>query len=306
VAEYHRSSAGFARAIRVLGGGFGRGAKPPSEFSRRGFLVTASAALGLAAAGGPPAWGRSGSEPPETDPEARASLEPLHLPVLRVPAFTRNGAKVPLSVEMSHPMEPDHFVSSLHIVNARDPVPSKGVFHFSPLNGQVYLACQIRVDHGSSELSVTAACPRHGRWRASRRITIPEGAGGCAGTAPPPGASTADEIRPPAIRIPQLIADGRIVPNQIIDVQIKTKHPSRTGLVVRDGRFVPASDPLYLDTVAVFYDGEAVCRFALTSALSDNPLIGFRLLARAEGLLAAVLTNNRGQRFEATHPIRFA
>jgi hypothetical protein len=102
------------------------------------------------------------------------------------------------------------------------------------------------------------------------------------------------------------VADGRIVPNQIIDVQLKTKHPSRTGLVVRDGTFVPASDPLYLETVEVFYDREPVCRFALTSALSDNPLIAFRLRARAEGLLGAVLTNNRGQRFEATHPIRFS
>jgi sulfur-oxidizing protein SoxY len=276
------------------------------EPPRRSFLVTASAALGLAAAGaGPRAWGRSASEPVEGDPEASSSLERVHRPVLRLPAFTRNGAKVPLAVEMSHPMEPDHFVSSLHIVNARDPVPSKGVFHFSPLNGQLYLACQIRVDQGSSELSVTAACPRHGRWRASRRLAIPEGAGGCAGTAPPPGA-TADEIRPPAIRIPQLVADGRIVPDQIIDVQLKTKHPSRTGLVVRDGAFVAASDPLYLDSVEVFYDGEPVCRFALTSALSDDPLIAFRLRARAEGLLAARLTNNRGQRFEATHPIRFS
>jgi len=42
----------------------------------------------------------------------------------------------------------------------------------------------------------------------------------------------------------------------------------------------------------------------LTSALSDNPLIAFKLRAHAEGLLRAVLTNNRGQRFEATHPIR--
>jgi predicted secreted protein len=277
----------------------------PRRSTRRGFLVTTSAALGLAAAGAPP-WGPGASEPRGDDPEAPSSLERLHRPVLTLPAFTRNGAKVPLAVALSHPMQPDHFVSSIHIVNARDPVPSKGVFHFSPLNGQAYLACQIRVDHGTSELSVTAACPRHGHWRTTGRLAIPEGAGGCAGTAPPAGAIIADEIRPPALRIPQLVADGRVVPDQIIDVQLKTKHPSRTGLIVRDGTFVPASDPLYLETVEVFYDGEPVCRFALTSALSDNPLIAFRLRAHAEGLLRAVLTNNRGQRFEATHPIRFS
>ena len=44
----------------------------------------------------------------------------------------------------------------------------------------------------------------------------------------------------------------------------------------------------------------------MTSALSDNPFIAFRLRARGEDLLRVVLTNNRGQRFEAAHPIRFS
>jgi desulfoferrodoxin (superoxide reductase-like protein) len=278
--------------------------RPPRP-TRRSFLVTASAAAGLAAAGATRAWGRPATARQGGEPAAQSS-EGLPGPVLTLPAFTRQGAKVPLSIETSHPMQPDHFITRIHVANAGDPVPSKGVFHFSPLNGQAYLACQIRVDHGTSEVSVTAECNRHGRWRTTGRIAIPEGAGGCAGTAPPPGTATAEEIRPPAIRIPQLVADGRIGPDQIIDVQIKTRHPSRTGLVVRDGAFVPDSEPLYLERVDVSYAAQPVCRFALTSALSDNPLITFRLRAHAEGLLRAVLTNNRGQRFEATHPIRFA
>jgi hypothetical protein len=102
------------------------------------------------------------------------------------------------------------------------------------------------------------------------------------------------------------VADGTIGPDQIIDVQLKTRHPSRTGLVARDGRFVPASDPLYLSRMDVFYADRPVSAFAMTSALSDNPLITFRLRAHREGLLRAVLTNNLGQRFEATHPIRFS
>jgi len=44
----------------------------------------------------------------------------------------------------------------------------------------------------------------------------------------------------------------------------------------------------------------------LTSALSDNPWIAFRLRAPGEDLLRVVLANNRGQRFEAVHPIRFS
>jgi len=56
----------------------------------------------------------------------------------------------------------------------------------------------------------------------------------------------------------------------------------------------------------VFYGDAQVSQFTMTSALSDNPFIAFRLRAQSEDLLRVVLTNNRGQRFEAAHPIRFA
>src|SRR2546430_9184132 len=112
---------------------------------------------------------------------------------------------------------------------------------------------QCRRDQGASGVAATTECSRHARWQTARAITIPDGAGGCAGTAPPPGRTGPDEIGPPAIRIPQLIADGRISPGQTIDVQIKTKHPSRTGLEVPEGEFVHASQPLYLDRMTWFY-----------------------------------------------------
>ena len=277
-----------------------------SRLSRRSVLGVVPAAVGLVAVGGiRSVFGRSES-PPDGDPPARPPSEGLHPPTLKLPAFTSNGAKVPVTVEMSHPMDPAHYVTSVSVVNERDPVPLKGVFHFTPLNGQVYVAFQMRLDHGASEVAATAECSRHARWWAARSITIPEGAGGCAGTAPPPGRMGPDEFGPPAIRIPQLIADGRIGPGEIIDVQIKIKHPSRTGLELREGKFVQAGEPLYLKELNVFYGDAQVSRFTLTSALSDHPLITFRLRARAEDPLRVVLTNNLGQRFEAVHSIRFS
>src|SRR5712691_138659 len=282
-------------------------ASRPRRLSRRRLRCAVPAAVGLVAVGGiRSAFGRSESTGSSDDPPAGSPSEGLHPPTLKLPAFTSSGAKVPVAVEMSHPMDPGHYVTSLSVVNERDPVPLKGVFHFTPLNGQVYVAFQIRLDHGASEVAATAECSRQARWHTTRPITIPDGAGGCAGTAPPPGRTGPDEIGPPAIRIPQLIADGRISPGQTIDVQIKIKHPSRTGLVVREGTFVQASDPLYLNRMHVFYRDERISQFTMTSALSDNPLITFRLRAHGEGLLRVVLTNNRGQRFEATHLIHFS
>lgn len=283
-------------------------ASRPPGLSRRAFLALAPAAVGLLGEGrARQAFGGSQARHLRSDdPDLLPPFERLHLPVLELPIVTANGAKVPVVVEMAHPMEPEHSITSIHVVNERDPVPSKGVFSFTPANGQVYLAFQVRLDHGASEVLVTAECNRHGCWSSTRSINIPKGAGGCAGEAPPPSRTNGDEILPPQIRIPQLVKRGRIRPDEIVDVQLKIRHPNRTGLVVRNGKFVQESEPFYLKDLEVFYGGELVSGFAMTSALSDDPFITFRLRARREEPIRIVLTNSRGQRFEATHPIRFS
>jgi desulfoferrodoxin (superoxide reductase-like protein) len=238
------------------------------------------------------------------DPGVLSAFERLHLPVLRLPVVTSNGAKVPVVVEMAHPMEPGHHITRVQVVNERDPVPSKGVFHFTPVNGRVYLAFQARVDEGVSEVSVTAECNLHGAWSSSHSINIPDGAGGCAGAARPPGRTAGPEILPPRIRIPQLVKHERIRPGEIIDVQVLIRHPSRTGLAGRNGKFVQIAEPFHLTKMEVFYGTERVSWFAMTSAVSDDPFVTFRLRAAREEPLRVLLTNSRGQQFEATHQIR--
>lgn len=120
------------------------------------------------------------------------------------------------------------------------------------------------------------------------------------------GQAGTEQIVPPVIRIPELIQRGLIAGGELIHVQVETRHPSRTGLEMRDGKFVRASEPFYLDEMEVSYCGERVSKFALTSALSDDPLITFSLLATHEGLLQVRLKNSRGQRFEAHHEIHLS
>jgi desulfoferrodoxin (superoxide reductase-like protein) len=213
---------------------------------------------------------------------------------------------VPIVVEMSHPMTRDHFVKSVEVVNASDPIPSKGTFRFTPANGRAFVSFQARMDDGDSEVSVTAECNRHGRFVTTRRIAIPEGAGGCAATATPAERTSAGDLHPPEIRIPELVQRGGIRRGEIIHPQLKIRHPSRTGLVERDGSFVEESEPLYLEELEVWFGGERVSRFELTSALSDDPFITFALLADREASLEVRLLNNRGQRFQAAHEIRFS
>jgi desulfoferrodoxin (superoxide reductase-like protein) len=230
--------------------------------------------------------------------------------VLRAPVVAGDGNKVPLVVEMAHPMEAGHHIRSIEVTNARDPVPSKGVFRFTPANGQAYLAFQARMDEGIAELTVTVECSVHGR-SSSRlaSITIPDGRGGCAGPlagAPPHSPPRLPDVRPPEIRIPALLKGERIRAGDVLAVQVGLAHPNRTGLTRRDGRFVAAAEPFHLERIEVFYDDEPISQFLTTAALSDDPLLTFRLRVQRDGLLRVVATNTRQQRLAGERAIRLS
>ncbi len=272
-------------------------ASGPRGLSRRGFLgLAACAAVELGA-------GRVLA----ATPGGRAAAPAERPPTLRLPGRTINGAKVPIVVEMAHPMTADHHVTSLEVVNDSDPIPLKGRFHFSPGNGSVFLAFQARMHDGISQVSATAECNRHVRSSIKGTIEIPQGAGGCSGSAPAGFArARGEDIRPPVIRVPELVANGRIRRDELIHVQVKMRHPSRTGLVFRDGGFVQESEPLHLEKLEVHLGGERIGWFELTPALSDDPFITFTVLARRAATLAVVVTNSLGRTFEATQEIRLS
>jgi len=274
-----------------------------SRIVARGPALSRRRFLGLIGVAG---FGASyGTRPGSAADERGGAGDGAHLPALRLPTTTHNGAKIPIVVEMSHPMEPDHSITRLEVVNERDPVPSKGVFHFTPANGQVFLAFQARMNEGVSRVVVTAECTRHGRSSSTQGITVVEGEGGCA-DAPLPARTPGPDLRPPRIHIPQLVREGRIRGDELIDVQVAIRHPSRTGLALRNGAFVQQAEPFYLARLEVFYGSDHVSDFRLTPAVSNDPFITFRLRAGREAPLKVLFTNSRGQRFEATHPIRLS
>ena len=226
-------------------------------------------------------------------------------PIIRLPVLTENGAKVPVVVEVDHPMDIDHHVTTITVVNERDPIAGKGEFSFSPANGQAYVAFQARLDDGPSTVQATVACSRAARWTGTASTRVVDGAGGCGGPVPKPERA-ATLIRPPVIRLPQAARDESIAAGQLLDVQVKIQHPVRTGLERRNGAWVQAAEPFYLTEMDVFLDGLRVSHFALTPAESDNPFITFRLKPRRAGLLRVAFRNNRGARLDAEHPIRYA
>jgi predicted secreted protein len=111
------------------------------------------------------------------DPGNLTDLEKLHIPKVTLPPVVEDGSQAPIVVEMDHPMEDDHYIKSVQILNFDDPIIIKGKFYLTPANGEVYLGTQIRLDGGEGTVWVIAECNQHGRWAASRNVKV--AAGGC-------------------------------------------------------------------------------------------------------------------------------
>lgn len=111
------------------------------------------------------------------DPDNPTPLEEQHLINIRLPEIAEQGSDVPVKIAMEHPMEADHYIKSLQILVFDDPIVSKGVYHFTPANGELYFYTQIRMDGGDKELFVVAECSEHGKWVGSQKLKV--AVGGC-------------------------------------------------------------------------------------------------------------------------------
>jgi desulfoferrodoxin (superoxide reductase-like protein) len=234
------------------------------------------------------------------DPSTAGTVsKDLHTPKLILPATTRNGTHVPVVAKMNHPMEPGHYIRRVQFLNESDPIPSKGIFHPTPANGEIYFAFQARMHSGTSTVLAIAECNLHGAWTARHRITIPEGQGGCATADGAKETAAKPEILPPVIRIPELVRRGRLVKGEMAEVQVKFKHPSETGLAYENEKFVQVEEPLYLTSMQVFYGDRLVSRYEMTAGLSDNPFLKFKLKFTEEKPIRIVFTNSTGRQFSA-------
>lgn len=223
----------------------------------------------------------------------------LHMPKLILPAVTRNGTHVPVVVKMNHPMEQSHYIRRIQFLNESDPIPSKGILHPTPANGEIYFAFQARMHSGTSKVLAVAECNLHGTWSAGHRITIPEGQGGCATAEDTNQVAAKEEILTPVIRIPELVRRGRLAKGETSEVQVKFKHPSKTGLTYESKKFVQVQEPFYVTSMQVFYGDRLVSRYEMTAGLSDNPFLKFKLKFTEEKPIRIVFTNSMGRQFSA-------
>ena len=249
--------------------------------SRRAWLRTwlgAGLALVARAAGAQPRGGTV-----RADPAHRAEVD--------VPILADDPIAIPLTVSVDHPMEADHFIRSLDVVLATDPVPGKGTFLFTPASGRASVAFQMRSGQGG-DLVVAVECTRHGRFETRRAVRVAPG-----GCALPPGAAAKESGGSPTLRLA-----GGAKPGAIVPVWASLKHTSHTGLTERQGKFVPERAPYYVERVTVLVGDEQVSEFRLTPAVSPDPRIRFFVRAAPGKAIRVAFINNRGERWEASQP----
>ncbi len=114
----------------------------------------------------------------------------------------------------------------------------------------------------------------------------------------------AEKIRPPRIRISR-----RIKKDQAFKVKVKFDHPSFTGLGLVDDKTEPmfnrAIPVSYIMNMLVYYGEELVSRFRMSTAISDNPLITFKLKAVKEAPVRVVFINHEGERWAVSANVKF-
>src|SRR5918996_1412406 len=273
----------------------------PPEISRRSFCKWSSSLVLAGLFSGLKRRSPLALGPPEAGATPTPGvLNELHTPKLILPAMTRNGTHVPVVVKMNHPMEQGHYIRRVQFLNESDPIPSKGIFHPTSANGEIYFAFQARMHSGTSTVLAIAECNLHGTWTARHRIAIPEGEGGCATADAVKPAAAKEEILPPVVRIPELVRRGRLAKGELAEIQVKFKHPSKTGLAYENKKFIQVEAPLYVTSMQVFYGEQLVSCYEMTAGLSDNPFLKFKLKLTEEEPIRIVFTNSVGRQFSGS------
>ena len=104
-------------------------------------------------------------------------IEKIHVPKVTLPPVVEDGNQAPIIVQVDHPMEENHYIKSIQILNFNDPIVIKGQCFFTPKSGQAYLSTQIRLAGGESRVWVISECNQHGKYATYRDVKV--AAGGC-------------------------------------------------------------------------------------------------------------------------------
>ena len=112
----------------------------------------------------------------------------------------------------------------------------------------------------------------------------------------------ADKIKPPRMRLPR-----KVKKDDVFKVRVRFDHPSFTGLGRADtdeAQFNRATPSRFIRNMLVYYGGDLVSRFRLSSGIADDPLFTFKLKAMKEAPIKVVFVDNENDRWDLVNFIK--
>ena len=220
-------------------------------------------------------------------------INPDDREVVRVYLNTRadDASTVPIMINGLIDQSDTEFIKTLYVIVDRNPIPTAGVFHFTPESGRLKLETRLRFEQYSFVRAVAEM--NDGRLYMSQRWV--KASGGC--SAPMGGnAIPASLLGKMRFRL-----DDEVAYDEPTLVQVQVRHPNESAL---------ASDleedhvPQFIRSVQVDYNDKPVMTGEVNFSLSDNPVFRFYFVPKAEGELSVEMQDTHDTVFTQTVPVK--
>jgi sulfur-oxidizing protein SoxY len=200
-------------------------------------------------------------------------INPDDRDVIRVYLNTRadDASTVPVMINGLIDQTPTEYIKTMYLIVDRNPIPTAGVFRFTPESGRVKMETRLRFEQYSFVRAIAEL--NDGRLYMSQRWV--KAAGGC--SAPMGKNVAADSMGKMRFRM-----DDQVEYDKPMLVELQVRHPNESALA---SDLKPDQVPQFVRNVNVDYNGKPVMSGEVNFSLSDNPVFRFYFVPRAEGEL---------------------
>ncbi len=219
-------------------------------------------------------------------------INPDDRDIIRVYLNTRadDASTVPVMINGLIDQTPTEYIKAMYLIVDRNPIPTAGVFRFTPDSGRVKLETRLRFEQYSFVRAIAEL--NDGRLYMSQRWV--KAAGGCSAPMGKNGI-TADLMGKMRFRM-----DDQVEYDKPMLVELQVRHPNESALASDLG---PDQVPRFVRNVNVDYNGKLVMSGEVNFSLSDNPVFRFYFVPHAEGELNVKVEDTHDSVFEQSMPV---
>jgi sulfur-oxidizing protein SoxY len=219
-------------------------------------------------------------------------INPDDREIIRVYLNTRadDASTVPVMINGLIDQSPTEYIKTMYLVVDRNPIPTAGIFRFTPDSGRVKMETRLRFEQYSFVRAIAEL--NDGRLYMSQRWV--KAAGGCsAPMGKNVGANSMGKMR--------FRMDDQVEYDKPMLVELQVRHPNESALA---SDLEPDQVPQFVRNVNVDYNGTQVMSGEVNFSLSDNPVFRFYFVPRAEGELNVKVEDTHDTVFTQSMQVR--